>query len=265
MGGMRQQQTSRLAVVVVVLGLLYGVATTCGRSADGLPVAGLGGALAAALLKAAPVWVLAGTTRPRLIRVGLLLSSFADIALELDSYLVHGAVPPIPQTEICFVVGLAAFLLAHCCYIAEFAAKPGGAAAGPLGLAMYAVGGVLIAALWDGVPEELQLPVCLYTVAIATMAYCAIGGAQAAVTTATAAGSSTKNTGDATRVAVAECERQNRHDAMMGALAFVVSDSLLAVGRFIPQAVAWRGQITVCVMVTYYLAQLKIAQSGGAM
>jgi len=131
-----------------------------------------------------------------------------------------------------FVPGLAAFLLAHLCYIALF--KRGvrwfphrGAL-----FATLAVGAAMYAFLFDGLAPVLKIAVAAYVLVIALMAAQAIGRATLLR--------------DPASVAVAA-----------GAGFFMLSDSLLATNKFafaLPLAQFW-------VLSTYYVAQVLIARN----
>ncbi|SFM72945.1 lysoplasmalogenase family protein [Variovorax sp. OV329] len=155
-------------------------------------------------------------------RFGVLLLAGLAGSLAGDVFLMLGAH--------LFVPGLASFLVAHLFYIALFTQGVGlfprrWALAATLG-----VGGAMYAFLWaGGLPAGLRVPVALYVVVIACMAAQAIG--RAAVLK------------DGAARAVA-----------LGALFFMLSDSLLALNRFVsplPLASLW-------VLSTYYAAQWLI-------
>ena len=155
-------------------------------------------------------------------RFGLLLLAGLAASLAGDVFLMLGAH--------LFVPGLASFLVAHLFYIALFASGVGlFPRLWPLA-ATLAVGAAMYAFLWtSGLPSGLRLPVGLYVVVIASMAAQAIG--RAAVLR------------DAPARAVA-----------LGAVVFMLSDSLLAFNRFVaplPLASLW-------VLATYYVAQWLI-------
>ena len=128
-----------------------------------------------------------------------------------------------------FVGGLAAFLLAHLCFLVLFsrdapwfASRVAVGSTAVVGVGMYAV-------LLTGLPTPLQVPVAAYVVAIAAMAAQALGRA------------ATLGTPSARRVA-------------LGAVAFMCSDALLGINRFVqplPLSPVW-------VLSTYYLAQTLI-------
>ena len=128
-----------------------------------------------------------------------------------------------------FVGGLAAFLLAHLCYLALFSRDAPWFASRLAGVGMLAVGGLMYAVLLTGLPAALHLPVAAYVVAIAAMATQALG--RAAIL----------GTVSARRVA-------------WGAVAFMCSDALLGINRFVqplPLSAVW-------VLSTYYVAQALI-------
>lgn len=135
-----------------------------------------------------------------------------------------------------FVMGLASFLVAHLAYSAAFW-PPGGGLAVVLGLVLLlAIGGVVLAVLWPGLPPRLRLPVTAYVGVIIVMVW--LAGARWA--------------SEGTEAALA---------AAVGAVLFMGSDTLLALDRFrrrIPHARLW-------VLATYYAGQYLIARSvGGA-
>ena len=129
-----------------------------------------------------------------------------------------------------FIPGLVAFLLAHLAYIALlrqdaplFASPRAWLGVGALALLAYAV-------LWTGgLPSGLRAPVAAYVLAIAVMAALAIGRARLL--------------GNAAARLVA-----------LGAICFLVSDTTLAINRFVsplPHSAVW-------VLSSYYAAQCLI-------
>lgn len=155
-------------------------------------------------------------------RFGLLLLAGLAASLAGDVFLMLGAH--------LFVPGLASFLVAHLFYIALFASGVGLFPRLWAVAATLAVGAAMYAFLWtSGLPSGLRVPVGLYVVVIASMAAQAIG--RAAVLR------------DAPARAVA-----------LGAVVFMLSDSLLAFNRFVaplPLASLW-------VLATYYVVQWLI-------
>lgn len=135
-------------------------------------------------------------------------SAAGDLALELGA----------------FAPGLGAFLLAHLCYIAAFAARPRLSAGGvllALGLVAFAAGlGTLL------LPET-------GTLAPAVLAYLAVITAMALVAIFCGAGPW----------------------AVAGAVAFVLSDALIAVNRFLEPVPGARHAI----MLLYYAAQFALS------
>ncbi|MGE0330349.1 MAG: lysoplasmalogenase family protein [Ramlibacter sp.] len=132
-----------------------------------------------------------------------------------------------------FIPGLVSFLVAHLLYIALFRV---GQAWFPSRRALaitLGFGAVMYAYLWQGgLPAALRVPVAAYVIVIALMAAQAIGRATVLR--------------DAAAVSVA-----------IGAGFFMLSDSLLAVNKFVsplPMAQVW-------VLGTYYTAQLLIVHN----
>lgn len=217
--------------------LLAAIAAIVGASLDGdgrwlhwiaKPLATL--LIAAMVLRSAGLWPATDTpsasrTYARTILLGMVFSCMGDIFLML----------PFDA----FVPGLIAFLLAHLCYIVVFRAgfRAGRAlwAAGAL-LAVFA--GINLAGLWPLLPSDLRIPVVVYVAVLALMATLALARAWShASTTASVL--------------------PGAQWAAIGAILFVISDSVLAWDRFgggLPVA-------TLCVLSTYYAAQYCIARS----
>jgi uncharacterized membrane protein YhhN len=169
--------------------------------------------------------VLTPSTDPRYhlaVCVGLALSLAGDIFLML------------PGDR--FLPGLASFLLAHLAYLGAFTSGlPVAPAVAPL-VVYGAAGAAMLAALWPGLSHRLRAPVATYVLVIATMAAVALarwldrGGSLALA-------------------------------AAVGAGLFMLSDALLALGRFRRSFPGARA----AVLGTYWAAQLLIAVSvGGA-
>lgn len=131
-----------------------------------------------------------------------------------------------------FIPGLVSFLLAHICYIALFRTDaPWFASRCALAL-VAAVGSAMYAYLWShGLPAALRLPVAAYVAVIALMAAQAWGRYR------------TRRDASALLVAI-------------GASFFMLSDSVLAINRFV-QPLPWAA---VAVLATYYAAQALIIQ-----
>jgi uncharacterized membrane protein YhhN len=153
----------------------------------------------------------------RLILAGLLFSLAGDVFLML------------PRDR--FVAGLVSFLIAHLLYIAAFSGTAGFFAS-PLLALPYAAGAIVLLAILLPKAGSLALPVIAYAAALATM------GWQAAAHW------------HALRDTAALC-------AMLGAILFMLSDSLLAFNRFVKPFHAAQAAL----LSTYFAAQWLIAQS----
>lgn len=136
-----------------------------------------------------------------------------------------------------FLEGLICFLLTHCAYI--YALLSDRSDFKPLIFIVFALVAMLIfAGLWSSLPNGMHIPVAIYAAALALMAALAINRAV----------SSTTRTPAAQRAATI---------AALGGVLFVISDSILAYGRFrfdIPFSPLW-------VLGTYYAAQWCFARS----
>jgi len=160
----------------------------------------------------------------RWILAGITCSLLGDVLLMLPQDL--------------FVAGLVAFLCGHLCFIAallgdsRFDARPWWL------LASLAYGAANLFLLWDSIAAPLRLPVIVYVAALTSMGGQALGRARMFV-----------QRGDA--------QAGSARQAAIGALLFMLSDSLLAWNRFhaaIPLSSLW-------VLSTYYLALWWIARS----
>lgn len=129
-----------------------------------------------------------------------------------------------------FVGGLLAFLVAHLCYLVLLSRDaPWWHSRLALAFTLGA-GAAMTAWLWPGLPAALRIPVGVYVTAIALMVAQALGRAQALGT-------------------------PQARWVGLGAGLFMLSDSLLAVNRFmqpLPLAGLW-------VLATYFSAQICIA------
>ena len=152
-----------------------------------------------------------------LILAGLVFSAAGDVFLML------------PRDR--FVPGLLSFLVAHLLYITAFSAPAGFLAAPLLALPYLAGAGILLLIL---LPKtgKLKLPVIVYAVALATMGWQAASRWQALQDMASLY-------------------------AMIGAILFLVSDSVLAINRFAKPFRAAEALL----LTTYFAAQTLIALS----
>lgn len=182
-------------------------------------------------LATALIFVLAWRARPaqspryrRWILAGIACSLLGDVFLMLPGDL--------------FVPGLVAFLCGHLCFIAAFLGDSRFGARPLLLLASLGYGSVNLYLLWDAIGTPLRVPVIVYVLVLASM------GGQALVRARLFA-----QRGDAQAPAA--------RLAALGALMFLLSDSLLAWNRFhgaIPWSSLW-------VLSAYYLALWWIARS----
>lgn len=158
--------------------------------------------------------LIAWRAQAKLLSVALLFSAAGDAFLGLDGQRL-------------FVPGLASFLITHVLYSALFVrtAKTARAARSPMRMAvlvitpLFAVSFILV--LWPKL-GGLALPVALYMIAIVTMALLSLRIVHWAVP--------------------------------LGAILFVASDSLIALGKFLWTA-PW---VSPAIWITYALAQLLI-------
>lgn len=152
-----------------------------------------------------------------LVAAGLLCSMAGDIWLLFERH---------------FTRGLASFLVAHLFYIAAFLpALDGLGRAWLVGVPLVLYGGALLGYLWPHL-RGMRLPVLAYVSVIALMVVSAAMRAPAV-------------------------PAQTGVLALVGALFFMASDSLLAIDRFARPFEA----AVAAVMVTYYAAQTLIALS----
>ena len=181
------------------------------------------------LMPSLGLWLLSETRPARFIRgawlAGLAFSTMGDILLMLKS---EG------KGEIFFILGLGAFLLAHVFYIGGLwfllKKESGFLRSHPLWaipFVLYLL--ALLGWLWPGIPKGLHLPVGAYGVVITTMALSVMQ----------------------LRTHIPNAIFQIM---MAGALMFVASDSLLAMGKFggIPVG-------NIPIMATYIIGQALLA------
>ncbi len=136
-----------------------------------------------------------------------------------------------------FLQGLVCFLLTHCAYIYALTrdARPAGRC--PIFAGFAAVALLMVAGLWNALPDVMRLPVAIYAAALAFMA------AQAA--------------SRASEMPPGTPARATARLAAIGGVFFLISDTILAYGRFrwiIPGQSLW-------VLSFYYVAQWLFARS----
>lgn len=155
-----------------------------------------------------------------LLLAAIVFSGVGDVFLMLDGKL---------QPSL-FIPGLVSFLLAHVCYVALFKRDTPWFADRRALLLVAAIGAAMYAFLWaHGLPAALRLPVAAYVSVIALMAAQAWGRYQ---------------------------HQQNRPALLvaLGASFFMLSDSILAINRFV-QPLPWS---SLSVLGSYYAAQTLI-------
>lgn len=151
-----------------------------------------------------------------MIAAGLVFSLLGDVFLMIPRDL--------------FLAGLISFFIAHLCYIRAFVLGVGLTRDWPVILIFLLVAVAIIVLLWSGVPGAMRIPVIAYALVLGTMAVQAFGRASI------------------TRLRADQI-------AATGAIAFMASDTILAVNKFlgpVPLAPVW-------VLSTYWLAQYLIA------
>lgn len=163
------------------------------------------------------------------VGTGMIFCTVGDLALEI--------LPLIPPKPIdLFIVGLVAFLIGHCFYVYAFSLDAAGtnfaAAAALVAFAAIMYGGVLLPKL----PSTLRGPVLVYICVISGMKYAALARWQEG--------------------SVGPQSDSVLHGAL-GAGLFVLSDSILAVNKFVRPLPGAK----VAIMLTYYAAQTYIASA----
>lgn len=167
------------------------------------------------------------TTFHRLVFVGLLLSLVGDCLLMFAD-----------EKPNFFLLGLGSFLVAHLFYIAAFVKYPGwknGWVASEIwpALPVLAFLIAMVFYLWPSLPEAFKIPVVVYAFTISAMLLCALN-------------------------MVGRVASQTARWLAAGALLFVLSDSLIAVGKF--KSVAVPAEVfSFGIMVTYLIGQFLIA------
>jgi len=140
----------------------------------------------------------------KLVQFGLFFSWIGDIALMFDE-----------QVEILFVVGLAAFLVAHLGYayaflknISDSNNKFNMAAAGLMAVPFVVVTGSFFYYMKDGLSDDLFIPVLAYTIVISVMG----------ITSAWRKG---------------HVKTKTYNWILIGAILFILSDMVIAINKFV--------------------------------
>ena len=139
-----------------------------------------------------------------------------------------------------FLWGLICFLLTHCAYIYALTRDARAFGSWPIFAGCAAVALIMVAGLWNAVPGAMRFPVAVYAAALAFMAAQAVSRA----------GEMSQGTPIAATARL----------AAIGGVLFLISDTILAYGRFrwvIPAQPLW-------VLGSYYAAQWLFARSSHA-
>ena len=155
---------------------------------------------------------------------GLLLSCGGDILLLFS----EGS-----SATLFFISGLSSFLLAHLCYIIAFyqLSPKGIRIHRPVALLFYGLAISLICYLWPALDMVMKIAISIYALTISTMGTFAYGMYQ---------------------------KRSYRAATLLlfGAIAFIFSDSMIAIDKFGTGISVWNPRITI--MSSYILAQFWI-------
>lgn len=163
------------------------------------------------------------TSYGRYIGIGLILSSLGDVLLEMDDVLGMDL----------FIPGLLSFLTAHLLYI--YALKEDLSARFPIiAVVVLTYVCMVLNTLIPVTAADLRVPVVVYALAIASMAFFAMN-----------------------RLSSSKYTTASKWFGLLGALSFVSSDTALAFNKFhhpVPNA-------KLIIMLTYYAGQALIAAS----
>lgn len=186
---------------------------------------------ATALLFVLVVRNAATTTYGRAIAAGLVFALCGDVFLMLPGDF--------------FLFGLVSFLLTHCAYIYALTRDARVGSQWPIYAGFAIVALVMVAGLWNAVPAGMRPPVAVYAAALAFMAAQAVSRARQMPKKTSARASAGTPAAATARLAA------------VGGVLFLISDTILAYGRFrwvIPGQSLW-------VLGTYYVAQWLFARS----
>jgi len=172
----------------------------------------------------------AGTSKAKASALAFALSAAGD------AFLCHN---DHKNSDISFVLGLAAFLAAQWCYVFCFTRESGGGPSQAQATLCFAYAGSLYAYLYNGLDSALALPVLLYCVSIAT-------------TMASSLAAHPGSNASSSLWILGVC----------GAALFVVSDSCLALTMFVGDHVVPHRRVVI--MGTYFAAQLCLSNAFAA-
>lgn len=156
------------------------------------------------------------------IAIGLIFAAAGDVFLMLPGDY--------------FLAGLVCFLLTHCAYIYALTRDVGFAAHKPIFALFALIALAVVGGLWTSLPSQMRIPVIIYALALGAMSAQAMSRAR-----------QFSGTPRETAARFAAC----------GGLLFLVSDTMLAYGRF-----RWDIPFNaLLVLGTYYAAQWFFARS----
>ncbi len=188
--------------------------------------------------KCLPIWLLAVRTfviaPDRTISYGLAVSSIGDACL----YLHDGHDGDLKEAY--FLVGLLCFLLAHILYTKAFLLHTSYHTR-VLCVPLFVYYMAMMALILPDAPTSLHYPIMFYGLAISLMGYACLNFFVNVVD---------------------PVWKSNARAGMIGAVFFIVSDSVLAIAKFSRQYRGYfKGYHSEIVMVTYYIGQFLIAKS----
>jgi uncharacterized membrane protein YhhN len=178
------------------------------------------------------------------VSIGLALSSVGDFALELNGSPL-AKTPSFAKIDL-FLVGLVSFLVAHVLYIRAFLLDPAGQPLllpGVSSYLFYSFGAAVFSLLRRRIPGPLRMPTLVYIMVIATMGHRAF--------------TRYHHVGSSSDVGKVKLFSESGLYGMLGALSFMVSDTVLAFDKFYAP-MSWAKLV---IMVTYYAGQYGIALS----
>lgn len=166
------------------------------------------------------------------VRFALIASAVGDVLLEIEDNIIGKGINP-EGDSLYFLGGLGSFLVAHILYIRAFFSDISKISIF-VKILLVAFYGAMMYTLLPNAKSELLIPIVVYGAVIAFMGATMIA-----------------------RYNRPEIHTQSKLLALLGALSFVLSDSILAVNKFVHPVP--NGKI--CVMITYYVAQVLLAIS----
>lgn len=192
--------------------------------------------------KCLPIWLLAIRTYllpaeecpDKTIAFGLMISSIGDACLHLESEHRQGE-----MKDNLFLVGLLSFLLAHILYTKAFLHHTSFHTK-ILCLPLFVYYMAMMSIILPEAPSDMHYPIMIYGLAIAFMGYSCLNFYF--------------NVVDPTW-------KPQALMGMIGAVFFIISDSILAIAKFSKWGEVFGGHQQNLVMVTYYIGQFLIARS----